>query len=89
MEKVILQDAVVRQLTVLGEAAKRLTPQVRERDSSIPWRQLFDLRNRLVHVYDHIDLDLVWQIAAHELAPLRAKLAVLHKESGSESDIKP
>ena len=40
-------------------------------------------------LYDHVDLELVWQIAATELEPLREKLAVLHKESASEPDIMP
>jgi uncharacterized protein with HEPN domain len=64
------QDAVVRQLLIIGEAAKRLSDEFKEAHPSIPWRQMAGMRDILVHGYDHVDLDAVWRVVANELEPL-------------------
>jgi uncharacterized protein with HEPN domain len=57
------QDAVIRQLEIIGEAARRVEkhfPDITARDAIIPWRLMGDMRNRLIHDYADVDLDLVW-----------------------------
>jgi len=71
------QDAVFRQLEVIGEATKRLSIQVREQNPSIPWRRMARLRDTLIHEYDRIDVELVWRIVQEELPPLVDKIAKL------------
>lgn len=56
------QSAVLHQLTVLGEAAKRVSAEFRAANPGIPWRQAAGVRDRIVHEYDSIDLDTVWAI---------------------------
>ena len=64
------QDAVIRNLEVLGEAAKRISPQFRKRFSQIPWTEMAGTRDRLIHHYFGINRETVWQIIQHELPAL-------------------
>ena len=57
------QCAVVQQITVLGEATKRLSPDYRARHPSIPWQEIAGMRDRCVHGYDNINLKLVWEVS--------------------------
>ena len=68
-------DAVVRSFEVIGEAARRLPADFKARHSEIPWHQIAGLRNRIVHEYFDVDLELVWTIARTELPGLRGFLA--------------
>jgi uncharacterized protein with HEPN domain len=62
--------ALVRLLEVLGEAANRIPNDEQKRHSEIPWSEIIGLRNRLIHGYDSIDLDILWQIISEDLPPL-------------------
>ncbi|MCP9831962.1 DUF86 domain-containing protein [Synechococcus sp. HJ21-Hayes] len=55
-----LQDALIRCIEVLGEAVKRLSPELREQNSDLPWRGMAGMRDLLIHAYDRVDLDEVW-----------------------------
>ena len=55
----LLQDAVIRNLEIIGEAANRVSSQTQELHPEIPWRQMIGMRNRLVHDYGHIDRAIV------------------------------
>lgn len=66
------QDAVVRQLQVIGEASKRLSPETRDKHPEIPWSEVTGMRNKLVHDYFQIDFRRVWNTVRNDLAPLRA-----------------
>jgi len=70
----MLNLALVRLLEILGEAANRVPSEVQSRFPEVPWPQLISLRNRLIHGYDEIDFDILWQIVARDLPPLIAKL---------------
>jgi uncharacterized protein with HEPN domain len=65
------RDAVVRNLEVLGEAARRIPDDIRERYPEIPWAQIVGLRNRLIHGYFLVDYGIVWEIVQDELPQLR------------------
>lgn len=65
-------DSVVRNLEVIGEAANRLPDAFIERHFDIPWRRLVGLRNRIVHEYFDVDLELVWEIVRVELPQSKA-----------------
>jgi uncharacterized protein with HEPN domain len=68
------QDAVVRQLTVLGEAAKRVSADFRNEHPEIPWKKISGLRDVIVHDYFHVNLEKVWRIVTEELPSLIATL---------------
>jgi uncharacterized protein with HEPN domain len=71
------QDAIVRQFTVLGEAAKRVSREYRASHPEIPWQQIAGFRDVVVHQYERVDLPRVWQIVTDELPRLAAQLAEL------------
>ncbi|MCI0476393.1 MAG: DUF86 domain-containing protein [Anaerolineales bacterium] len=62
--------ALVRLLEVVGEAANRIPDDEQSRHPEIPWTQIVGLRNRLIHGYDSIDLDILWQVVSEDLPPL-------------------
>ncbi|GFE67485.1 DUF86 domain-containing protein [Chroococcus sp. FPU101] len=55
-----LQDAVIRRLAIIGEAARRISEITRQTYPKIPWSNINGMRNRLIHEYDDLDLDIVW-----------------------------
>ena len=69
----------IRNLEILGEAASRVTPELREAHPEIPWRDMVDLRNRLIHAYFDIDMDIIWATVQRALPSLLAKLEALLK----------
>lgn len=63
----VLNLALVRLLEVVGEAANRVTTATRKENENNPWSQIVSLRNRLVHGYDTINLDILWKILTDDL----------------------
>jgi uncharacterized protein with HEPN domain len=76
----MVQDAVVRNLEIVGEAAKRVSPDLRKRAPGVPWREMAGMRDKLVHDYFGVDLDLVWDVVAAELPAARSRILLLLKE---------
>lgn len=66
------QSAVLHQLLVVGEAIRRLPPDVRARHPAIPWAKVGAMRNFLIHSYDRVDLDIVWDTIDREVPRLLA-----------------
>jgi uncharacterized protein with HEPN domain len=65
------QDAVIRNFEVIGEAAKRIPDEYRKDHLSIPWRELAGFRDVLIHQYEGVSIDEIWQIIERNLEPLR------------------
>ncbi len=77
----VLSLAFVRLLEIVGEAASRVPHEVQDRYTNIPWAEIIGLRNRLIHAYGAIDLDVVWSIIANDLPSLVTVLEqVIEKE---------
>ncbi len=70
----LLELALVRLLEIIGEAANRVPATEQAAHPEIPWAQIVGLRNRLIHGYDAVDLDIVWQIIQQDLPPLIVSL---------------
>ncbi len=66
----LLNLSLVRLLEIVGEAANRIAPEARLQYPTIPWQQIIGLRNRLIHGYDSVDFDILWQIITVDLPPL-------------------
>jgi uncharacterized protein with HEPN domain len=78
----VLGLALVRLLEIVGEAAGRIPGEMRDEHAEIPWSQIISLRNRLIHGYDSVDMDVVWQILWDDLPPLiRQPESLLNEES--------
>lgn len=66
----MMELSLVRLVEIIGEAAARVGTESREKYPSIPWLQVVGIRNRLVHGYDAVDLDVLWDTIIDDLPPL-------------------
>ena len=82
MEDIKTQDAVVRNLEIIGEATKNLSMSIRKSHSQIPWKDLTGIRDKMIHHYFGINYEIVWTIAKEELAGLLPQIErILDKEN--------
>ncbi len=72
----VLSLALVRLLEIVGEAAARVSSEARARHPAIPWTEIVSLRNRLIHGYDAVDMDVLWSIVNTDLPALVRGLTV-------------
>ncbi|AVQ72499.1 MULTISPECIES: HepT-like ribonuclease domain-containing protein [Microcystis] len=63
-------SAILYQITIIGEATKRLSVIFRQQHPEIPWREMAGMRDVIVHKYDQLDLDVVWDIVENKLTEL-------------------
>ena len=73
----LLQSAVLRWITIIGEAAKHIPKSVRDKHPDIPWKQIAGARDILVHEYFAVQLRRAWQILEDDLPVLKANLEVI------------
>jgi uncharacterized protein with HEPN domain len=72
-----VMDAVIHNLTVIGEAANHIPTEITDRHPEIPWRQMIDLRNFSVHAYWNLHPSVIWDTIQNDLPPLIGPLANL------------
>jgi uncharacterized protein with HEPN domain len=73
----VTQDAVVRQLEVIGEATKRVSKELRSKHPDIPWADMAGMRDVLIHDYIDVDLGVVWKTASENIPDLKALILKL------------
>jgi uncharacterized protein with HEPN domain len=73
-EDILLQDAVVRRLEIIGEAASRVSSETQEKYGYLPWHDMRGTRNKIIHEYDSIRLDVIWDIVHKDLPDLVKEL---------------
>ena len=66
----LLQDAVIRHLEIIGEAAGRVSSSFQDANPQIQWTEMKGMRNRLIHHYDDVDIDIVWETIARDIPSL-------------------
>ncbi|MGD1908791.1 MAG: DUF86 domain-containing protein [Leptolyngbyaceae cyanobacterium] len=69
--------AVVKDIEIIGEAASQLSETCRRQENHLPWRDIIGMRNRLVHAYFEVDVDVVWAVVASDLPALLPELEKL------------
>lgn len=69
-----LRRSLVKSIEIIGEAASKVTSDCREKFPQIPWGNIIAMRNRLIHMYYDINLDIVWKAATEDVPPLIAEL---------------
>lgn len=77
----MVQDAVIRNLEIIGEAAKQIPEDIRRKYSGIEWKKMAGLRDVLIHNYMGVDLDEVQKIVSARLPRLRAALKAILRDS--------
>ena len=73
-ESELVQDAVVRQLEIIGEAARNVSDDFRQAHAEVPWTEIVGMRNRLIHAYFRVDLAIVWEIVEGDLPLLKDQI---------------
>ena len=71
------QDAVIRNIEIIGEASKQLTAELKAKAPEEPWRQIGGMRDKLIHQYFGVNLERVWRTASTILPPFREKIVSL------------
>lgn len=79
--------ALVRLVEIIGEAASKVTPDVQTLHSGIAWRDIIGTRNRLIHGYDDVNLDILWQIVSSDLPPLIQLLRHAVDDAAKQNDL--
>lgn len=73
----MLRFALVRAIEIVGEAAAKVSDETRQLAPGIPWREAVGIRNRLIHAYFDVDLDVLWRTATEDLPELLLSLNAL------------
>jgi uncharacterized protein with HEPN domain len=68
------QDAIIRNLEIIGEATKRIGKPLKNRHPDVPWRVIAGLRDVLIHDYMGVDLETVWNVAQNDIPALKAQI---------------
>jgi uncharacterized protein with HEPN domain len=77
-----IQDAVVYNLAIIGEAVKRLPAQLRSRYASVPWKSIAGTRDIVIHDYSRTDVAAIWSVVEQDVPQLRRTIAVMLRETG-------
>ncbi len=78
------QDAVIRNLEIIGEAARNISIDLRTGFTDIPWKSMIGIRDRLIHHYFGVNLNIVWQVCINELPRVRKALEILQDKKNEE-----
>lgn len=70
-------DAVIRNLEIIGEAAKNIPKDVKDKHLEIAWHKISSMRNRIIHEYFNVDLEIVWETIHKDLPTLKDQVKVL------------
>jgi uncharacterized protein with HEPN domain len=76
----LIRDAVLRNLEVIGEAAKSIPDEVREEYSDIPWRRIIGLRNIVIHEYFGVDFENIWKIIKENIPEVKPYIEQISKK---------
>jgi uncharacterized protein with HEPN domain len=78
----LIQDGVIRQTEIIGEAVRRLSRSLRAKYSHIPWEDIAGMRDKLIHDYFGVDLETVWLTALQDLPVLKAEVLQILRDLG-------
>jgi uncharacterized protein with HEPN domain len=85
----MVQDAVVRNIEVIGEAVKQLSPELRDAHPDVPWKAIAGMRDRLIHGYDTVNFALVWEAVERHVPDLRVTVEELLRAMPPAANVQP
>ena len=80
MQSILLQDAVTRNLEIIGEAANRISKKLKAERPSVRWTQIIGMRNLLIHDYGRVDINIIWRVVEHDLPPFKRAVEDMLRE---------
>lgn len=80
-EQYLIQDGVIRQLEIIGEAVKHLSKKLRNRYPYIPWQDIAGVRDKLIHQYFGVDIEEVWLMVSEDIPTLKAEIEKILENS--------
>ena len=83
LDHTLIQDGVIRQLEIIGEAVKQLPVSLREQYTDIPWQDIAGTRDKLIHHYFGVNLDDVWTTAQRDIPILKAEVRQMLADDGT------
>ena len=72
-------DAIIRNLEIIGEAARNIPQSVREKNRNMPWKEMVGMRNKVIHEYFGVDPEILWQTVRSDMPVLKEKMKKLKK----------
>ncbi|MEZ4528146.1 MAG: HepT-like ribonuclease domain-containing protein [Desulfobacterales bacterium] len=76
----LLQDGILRQMEIVGEACRNISDEQRDLHPEVPWYEIIGLRNRLVHAYFSISIEIIWEVVVNDLDTLSENVGKILKE---------
>lgn len=73
------QSAIVREIEIIGEAAKNISDDFKNKNKEVPWKEIIGTRDKLIHHYFGVDLNIVWRIVKRFIPELKILLEKIHK----------
>jgi uncharacterized protein with HEPN domain len=85
VQEPMVQDATLRNLEIIGEASKSLSPAFRASHPEVPWADMAGMRDVLIHRYSAVDLTIVWEVVENRVPALKRRVRALLEEAGDSS----
>lgn len=82
----LIQDGVIRQIEIIGEAAKNISSGLKEKYSNVPWKDISGMRDKLIHVYFGVDIDAVWTTVENDIPILKKEIEQILKDISLNSE---
>ena len=83
----MIQDAVVRQIEIIGEASKNISEELRNKFENIPWKRMIGMRNKVIHEYFGVRLNIVWDTLNDEFPSLKISIDKMISELTPKSPL--
>lgn len=86
-KKTIIQDAIIRQIEIIGEASSKLSSDFKKKYNNIPWKNIIGMRNKLIHDYFGVDINAVWKTIKMDIPFLKIEIIKIIDQSDPILDI--
>lgn len=87
LKNTMLQDALVRQFEIIGEASNKVSESTQKKYSNIPWKRIVGMRNRIIHEYFGVRLDIIWDSVQNDIPNLRSDIDKIIEDLTPQSSL--